>query len=357
MNTFASAPPFSSKPRKILYPLPSNECATETVTCTHVESTAWVVLTPLEMIQKIALMAVNSPAFLAHNDSRFQCGRALIETFATDSLIQDNDGHAGQKRKRDCTDDSLEFDDDVDSLATVLESVDIQPSDCSFNSWTPALPVGQTNSSRLDLLVRDFERIVVSSNITWCLPSYNRVQQTFLSDIARAGSDAEARLNVVIRASRQLQALVDSVLPTKNSDLSSKSFDTVTKTKRQSLNFHMMSWVSCNWKNPFPDDEALNYLTNFLIENQSVSLSSKDITRLNRGEPLVSITSEKIDNWLVNARTRKWRPVRDVGARIARVHFSHKYPSSLPLTFIPPPSPSSRHSIYADPHHCFLKIL
>lgn len=318
--TSASGYSSSFKPRKIVYQLPSNELPpSDSLASSH--ATTWLGLTPLEMIQKIASMTINSPAFCIETQgTQFQCGRLLIQSFLTDVPQQGMDVHAGQKRKRD-GDDSIELDVDVDSLARVLESVDIRSSDYTFNRWTPTLPVGQSNLARLDMLVRELERLVVLSNIEWCLPSYNRVQRAFLSNIERAGGDPERRLIAVNNASCQMQALVDlvssypvskSILPspTKSADLSSKAIAGDMKARTAKFQNHMTVWIVNNWQNPFPDDDMFKYLANFMIDNQSVPLSSKDVTRLDGGESLFSITTEKIVNWLVNFRTRRWRPVR-----------------------------------------------
>ncbi len=302
----------SFKPRIIVFPLPSNELprVTDSIACVNARNTAWVGMTALEMIQKVAMMTVNSPIYQTQDEARFHCGRLLIESFVTDPTPQQQDikVHAGEKRKRDCTDANIELDFDEEDLAEIIKSVDMQPSDYTFHRWTPILPVGQLNSSRLDFLVREFERTIVLSNIEWCLPLYNRVQRAFLSEIARVGGDFEKRLIAVNNAVLQMQLLVDMVsIQPKSADLSSK-----TNMKMQSVNFnrHMTTWITRNWQNPFPDDEMLEHLSDFFIVNRLVSLSQKDTTRLNGGETMVSIASEKINNWLVNFRSRRWRPVR-----------------------------------------------
>lgn len=318
--TSASGYSSSFKPRKIVYPLPSDELPPSTDSLASSHATTWFGLTPLEMIQKIASMTINSPAYcLDTQGTQFQCGRVLIQSFVTDVPQQDMEVHAGQKRKRDGTDDSIEWDVEVDSLTRVLESVDIRSSDYTFNRWT--LPVGQSNSARLYILVRELERLVELSNIEWCLPSYNRVQRAFQLNIARASGDPERSLIAVNDASCQVQALVDLVSsypskpilpsPTKSADLSSKAIAGDMKARTAKFQNHMTVWIVNNWQNPFPDDDMFEYLANFMINNQSVPLSSKDATRLDSGESLFIITTEKIVNWLVNFRTRRWRPVRD----------------------------------------------
>lgn len=254
-------------------------------------------------------MTVTSLAVRPQNEIRFQCGQLLIESFVTDTPQQGVEANAGQKRKRDCFDETIV---EIDSSANVLESVVVRPSDYSFHRWTATLPVSQYNSSRLDFLVSELERAVVLSTIEWCLPSYNRVQQEFLSEIARAGGDSGKRLIVVNKALLQMQALVDmvSVKPAR-ADL---IFNTNKKMQSVNFNSHMTTWITCNWQNPFPDDEMFELLSNFMIENRSVPMSSKDIAKLDGGQSLVKITTEKLVNWLVNFRSRSWRPVRDIAS-------------------------------------------
>ncbi len=62
----------------------------------------------------------------------------------------------------------------------------------------------------------------------------------------------------------------------------------------------------------------LLHLSHFIIENHSVPLNNKDVTTLAGTDPseydrtMAEIATEKITNWLVNCRTRKWRPVRGI---------------------------------------------
>ena len=66
--------------------------------------------------------------------------------------------------------------------------------------------------------------------------------------------------------------------------------------------------------NPFPD-EAMNLaLANFLLSTGSIVLTPKDKASLvdlsaeQHRQQLINIAMEKMSNWLVNNRTRRWRP-------------------------------------------------
>ena len=109
-------------------------------------------------------------------------------------------------------------------------------------------------------------------------------------------------------------------------------------------------------RNRFPDDTMLLDLSHYIIENRSVPLNSKDVTTLAGADrthydgTLVNIATEKITNWLVNCRTRKWRPVRGVlcfswsVVAVICCDFHH----SLNASHLNSPSQSSVRSTYAD---------
>ena len=91
-----------------------------------------------------------------------------------------------------------------------------------------------------------------------------------------------------------------------------KSHD--TKAATSAFQNTMEFWMKQNWCNPFPDDEVLHRLSHHLLANDMVPWTSKDLVGLRGIEPseydriVVDITTEKINTWLVNTRTRKWRP-------------------------------------------------
>jgi hypothetical protein len=63
----------------------------------------------------------------------------------------------------------------------------------------------------------------------------------------------------------------------------SSSFS-ISETKRD-LSEYMTEWLRDNWINPYPDDSGLEYISQ-----------------------VCGTTPMVVSNWLINARTRKWRP-------------------------------------------------
>lgn len=79
---------------------------------------------------------------------------------------------------------------------------------------------------------------------------------------------------------------------------------------QNSMNF----WLRMNWCNPFPDDLMNAHLARFLVDNGCVPLTTKDVKALEGLNPveydkmMIKLATDKVSNFLVNTRTRKWRP-------------------------------------------------
>ena len=71
--------------------------------------------------------------------------------------------------------------------------------------------------------------------------------------------------------------------------------------QKQELAVYMTEWLIKNWINPYPDDEGLKEMATHC-----------------------GVTTQVISNWLINARTRKWRPALQQACNMER-------PSSLLL--------------------------
>lgn len=86
------------------------------------------------------------------------------------------------------------------------------------------------------------------------------------------------------------------------------------KPLNQAFNEQMILWLRCNWANPFPDTEMLHHLVSHLITIGCMTLPKEKAKPLMNGrsedyhDDMVKLAIEKVTNWLVNARTRKWRP-------------------------------------------------
>lgn len=65
--------------------------------------------------------------------------------------------------------------------------------------------------------------------------------------------------------------------------------------QKQELAAYMTNWLFQNWINPYPDDEGLKEMANHC-----------------------GTTTQVISNWLINARTRKWRPALQQACNMGR---------------------------------------
>ena len=68
-----------------------------------------------------------------------------------------------------------------------------------------------TQINRLDSLVKTFEDLAVSPYKKWSIPSYNRVQCRFTSEVQAADVDATKVKQVVEQAIQQMEALIEMV--------------------------------------------------------------------------------------------------------------------------------------------------
>ena len=70
----------------------------------------------------------------------------------------------------------------------------------------------------------------------------------------------------------------------------------------------MTVWLMHNFTNPYPDEVMLKSLAHYLIVKvKCIKLNPNDADIL-KGKTPEEIACARINNWLVNARTRKWRP-------------------------------------------------
>mmetsp|Transcript_22932 Transcript_22932/g.55285 ORF Transcript_22932/g.55285 Transcript_22932/m.55285 type:complete len:363 (-) Transcript_22932:405-1493(-) len=281
-----SSPSFQS--RKICYPL----IKSQSLAADQVE---WVGTTPLEMIQTIVSMAESSADFssISESTSRLQCGRSLLQNFLTDTPSHCIDQHAGQKRKREYTEEDIDAGLENDTLAEALvDSVDIKTPGNTFNTWYPSSTAGESPlAASLDSLVRNFERVAVdpTKRLDWCLPSYNRVQQAFISKVT--DGDTEKVFLAARNATAQMQVLTEMLSSVgKNKKTNAQEALRLEEPGRKlnpSVEFNnlMHTFMVENFSNPFPDDSVLNRLSSHLIENRCIPLSKKDAKMLDDANP------------------------------------------------------------------------
>ena len=96
----------------------------------------------------------------------------------------------------------------------------------------------------------------------------------------------------------KLQQVIESAIPKKQTSghafswqsppstpVGSSSAFAVSPDTKKNLSKHMTAWIRANWTNPYPDEEGLEELAR-----------------------QCDTTGTVVSNWLINARTRKWRP-------------------------------------------------
>ena len=86
---------------------------------------------------------------------------------------------------------------------------------------------------------------------------------------------------------RKLQALIDlsNKLAVQDEDKPHSYASLKLAVGKQDLTKHMTNWLRENWANPYPDEVTLQKLAKECGSSPAV-----------------------VGNWLINARTRKWRP-------------------------------------------------
>jgi hypothetical protein len=133
----------------------------------------------------------------------------------------------------------------------------IQPVDDTFKTWTPCSCVGESSHSmNLNFLVGEFECVAVDPTKKWCLPSYNRVQQAFHSNLGVAGNP-EKNDFAVSEASTQMRALIEMAShnikeaskPSFSPKIAAASLP-VAKSAAETFQHTVNFWVKHNWHNP-----------------------------------------------------------------------------------------------------------
>ena len=85
--------------------------------------------------------------------------------------------------------------------------------------------------------------------------------------------------------SKTSSMLTNSPTSSTASSSASSLINTAKSMKKQDLSKYMTDWLRDNWTNPYPDDFALHQMSKECNSSTTV-----------------------VSNWLINARTRKWRP-------------------------------------------------
>ena len=353
-------PAASFKPHKLLYPMKSRHDLGSTKKRASEQAddllpqTKWVGLTPLDMVQNIVSLAEKSPEFSA------EIRASSLRNFLTSHESRSSKARAGDKRKSDhVEDETLDTDEEGDGLAEALVAShgNLQLPGSGSYSWKPSDTFGATEQvTRLDSLANDLERLVVADpKKRWCIHSYNRVQQACVSQVSDVDTGKDVALELAMtRATSQMQALVEMVsveepkvkttprLSTANTLLAlERPITTRVKCQRSNAGFlqHcpqpayrptvqnskerkdafqacMVAWLKHNFANPFPDENMLNRLATYMVlQVRCITVNTNDTGILEGNSSaeyhrnMVNIAIEKVSTWLVNNRSRSWRPV------------------------------------------------
>jgi len=200
---------------------------------------------------------------------------------------------------------------------SVLKSQD----SCEFDTWKIKLQLQFDSSPESVHIIEFMEKQVKeieSFSCRWpeCISSYQRLRFDFehnlsqIKDVARksevekkaadCSSESDVRTllnklytNTVHKLSSLLYMVrkeVSTIRIETRSDYSCNNDSIVLsvskkKISKKILAEYMNRWIHKNWTNPYPDDECLNSISQELGTDSTV-----------------------VNNWLINARTRKWRP-------------------------------------------------
>jgi hypothetical protein len=332
----------SFKAHKVLYPTPS-----------HLFPSKWSGLTAFDMVQQISMMALNSSKMkqpLHGSSETLQSSYSFLQFLADDNVTANDAGlGAGQKRKRDSFDD--DYEEDISGCELVASVLDDQSSiadvAADLTPWKPSKLIARCTQAaqskdlertseqlnHLDSIVANFEQLAIEPKNRHFIPSYNRIQMLFSSNMSSLSPDGSMHL-VLDRAIEQMQALMEMAHPiastthvprvrftefvafhdgsrqpmSKPNPLRIMNGIVLTQTplsdkaKKQVFNAYMTEWLcQCrNWINPYPDETVLNQMASHFIHIDCVPGTDSNVTEAE--------AVAKINTWLVNTRTRQWRP-------------------------------------------------
>eukprot|EP00985_Skeletonema_marinoi_P009991 scaffold4708_cov116-Skeletonema_marinoi.AAC.13 len=257
----------------------------------------WIGLHPLEMVDQIMSMANHS-------------ANARSATHSIDEVFT--------KRVASTSPDAR-----CESLVRSILNKDVN--DHLLNRGQTAQPFSMLISAvsshkQLLRVANDFEAMATTN----VMPSYDRVQEMFLSNISAGTTSHDSNADHVINETiGQIEALMEMVLSARaGSSLHVSSttkaiavLPSSTKEKNEMFQTKMSNWLLQNWTNPFPDTAALNFLANHLLQAQCIVLKANNAHVLagksfeERQCYMIKKACKKIETYLVNSRIRIWRKI------------------------------------------------
>jgi hypothetical protein len=215
----------STNAHKILYPMPNSAGG--------ISSIMWTGLEPLDMVERIAKMAISSSNLngSSGNSEELKPGCSFLQYLAGEGTAPSDFGAStGQKRKRDSFDD--DYDEDASGCELIAAAVldehrGSDPAEYTATHWKPyTVQDNWTRSNQCKItdknalfhlnhlvsIIKKFEQVAAEPKNKWCIPSYDRVQLMFTSNVASLMPDGNVFI-LLDRAVRQIQALIQMVQP------------------------------------------------------------------------------------------------------------------------------------------------
>ena len=296
---------------KILFPLPSDEKGNNVL---------WQCLSPMEFVEKVAYLA-NGDIGVDDSLPKENSGRKpKIDTNFLADLTQPipqpiqrimNDNNlltssllSSSKRKRDGNDANSS-----NSNKLVLPSSLLW--DTNFIAQNDGTFEGNEVSLQLAQIAWQLQRDMQLSLIyTICFASYARLRVDFenefhgIIEASKSGKlppneerieldilyqDVLRKIDSVVKMVREITSnSLDDIMDIDSGNIplhSEKKKVRNGTVNKKKLAEYMNDWLKANFTNPYPDDQTLNEIAGVL-----------------GAEPAI------VGNWLINARTRRWRP-------------------------------------------------
>ena len=302
----------------------------------------WIGLHPLEMVDQIMSMANHSE-------------NARSATHSIDEVFTKRVPSTTPRRWSD-TDARCES-----FVRSILDERIKDMNDHVFNRGQTAQPFSMLISAvsshkQLLRVANDFEAMATTN----VMPSYDRVQEMFLSNISAGTTSHDSNADHVISETiGQIEVLMEMVLSARASSSLHVSSTTKaiaglpssTKEKNEMFQTKMSNWLLQNWTNPFPDTAALNFLANHLLQAHCIVVKANDAHVLagksfeERQCYMMKKACKKIETHLVNTRLRKWRKSIEDAFDLVRsrhicflliallLNFSHTFHENLYCTY------------------------
>ena len=311
--------------KQILFPVAPDR----TSESTRASSTAWEALNPLQMAEKIAQMVGSQPtlsgqrghaslqistAFLAQESPGAPVpSRNGIGIGGKPAVIltkMENDYRASTEHKRATSSLGGQKRNAVESPPDAVHI--IEESEPQLMPWDPTCllkynPNETTAKMAVCELATLAKRLESMPKHADCHSSYKRFREGLLEKskyIFEQRSSIEQKTmsfsQMYSGAIQQMRALIDMAQKIDDDERAMGEVKTETKESeegdrdppifsreysKKSLTQYMTKWLKVNWTNPYPDDRGL-----------------ADLAEMNGTTPTI------VSNWLINARTRKWRP-------------------------------------------------